>query len=260
MLLLFCVQFFMTPNDVQSRLTLLKQDRWSFDQIKEWFEIDLLQEPKSILAQYRIWAERDRNSSAIMRDLERNLISRNGFEIFLQHRELVGIRSAAVQWGMTTDSFLRVLQAAKGQYVSEGEANGEFPGVYRASLVSDIHKRFPKLERMIFSTYSGFVRRLHEQIREVLNISVEPLHCLTSKAIRDTTPDFAHDFDSITSEPMGLGFQLWLNTDKSVQLRPDSCSWATYFRFEDLLKNEILGRRDEQLEKYRNVIREYFHL
>ena len=96
-----------------------------------------------------------------------------------------------------------------------------------------------------------------QEIQAALGITVTPVHCLTSQVIGETPPDFAHDFDSITNEPMGISFQLWLETEKPIQLRPDSCSWITYIRFEDVLKDQVVGRRDEQLEKHRNAIRKY---
>lgn len=250
----------MDETEAQARLTLLRQKLWPFAEIRNWFGIELLEGHKSLLAQYRIWAEEYRRGATVL-DTSEQLIHRNLFELFLQQRELLGVRSAAVQWGMNPESFVIVLAAAleKG-YISEGESKGDFPGVYRASLINDFHKRLPKLARTIFPSYSRFVQRLHEEIQAVLGVEIHPLHCLTSQAVGEDPPDFAHDFDSITNEPMGIGFQVWLETNKPIQLGPDSCSWITYVRFEQVLKGEVLGRRDDQLEKHRDAIRKYLHL
>lgn len=250
----------MDAFEAQERINLLLQQHWSFAEIRNWFGVDLSAEPQRLLAQYRIWAEQYRSNSKVL-DMEGESIHRNLFELFLQHRGLTAVRSAAIQWGMDQVSFQQVLSASldKG-FISEAEAKGDFQDVYRASLIADFHKRFPKLERMTFVSYSGFISYLHKEIKNSLNVSVNPLFCLTSQALGEEPLEYAYSFDSITNEPMGIGFNIWLETKKPIQLRPDLCSWITYVRFEEILKDHLLGQVDDQLEKNRDAIRKYLNI
>ena len=157
-------------------------------------------------------------------------------------------------------SFTDVLGAAlEKDYISPAEKDGEFKGIYRAALVSDFYKRLPGLAQTTFSSYSAFIRRFHQEIRSVLQVAVTPLLDDTSLRIGDDPPECAYGFDSITNEPMGIGYQVWLETNKPLQLRPDTCSWTTYLRFEDLLRGEVLGRLDEDLSKNRDAIAGSLH-
>ena len=202
----------MDASKAQERLNLLLQHLWPFVEVQNWFGIDLSAEPQRLLAQYRIWAEQYRPKVEVL-DIKGHRVNRNLFELFLQHRGLIPIRSAAVQWGMDQESFQKVLfEALKKDFISESEAKGDFPNVYRASLIGDFHKRFPKLERMTFVTYSGFVRLLHQEIEETLKVSIKPLICLTSQTIGEVPPEYAHDFDSITNRfAVKLFFHAWEN-------------------------------------------------
>jgi hypothetical protein len=250
----------MSAPQVEERLALLRQDMWSFHQIQHWFGVDLNSEPQGLLAQYRIWAEEIRRDAPVL-DLKAKLIYRNLFEMFLQRRELVSVRGAAVSLAMDEASLKKVLSAALvANLVSRSEAEGDFPDVYRSSLIGDFHTRFPKLKQTIFNTFRAFATSLHSQIKEVLGIDVQPVYCLTSQAIGTKPPEFARGYDSITNEPMCSLYQLWLETHKPIQLRPDMCSFATYFRFENVLRDQLLGPPDQQLEITRDAIRKYFDI
>ena len=100
-------------------------------------------------------------------------------ELFLQRRELIAIRTAAIRLGMDVESFLKTLAAAlENNLVSKPEAEGEFPEahVYRASIIR-IHKRFPNLAKIPFGDYPSFCRSLHEEIGEKLQVSVTTQFC-----------------------------------------------------------------------------------
>jgi hypothetical protein len=194
-------------------------------------------------------------------ELSSRLINRNLFELFLQRRELVPIRHAAIKWAMDADSFVKTLQSAfQNDYASEAEANGEFPSVFRNSLLRDFHSRLPGLEHRVFSSHSDFVPAFHASIHSALNVDVHPLTSVTSQAVGDVPPDYASTFDSITNEPMGLRYQLSLETNRPIQLSPDSCSLATYIRFENVLKTEVSDLRENVTQERRNAIRQFFNL
>ena len=227
---------------------------WTFDEIKEWFGCDLDAKQAQLLAQYRVWASRYEDKVSVL-NLAEKQIDRNAFELFLQDRELSPVRMAALRWGMDVASFMACLQAAlqKG-LISEGQEMGEFPGVFRSSFVADFYKRFHGLARMTFATYSGFVRLFHAEIETQLDVHLNQLICPTSQAFGEVPPEFGYAFDCITSEPIGLGYQIWLETNKPIQLPLDGCSWLTMERFYDLLKNSVLGILDERFEENRELL------
>jgi hypothetical protein len=95
-------------------------------------------------------------------------------------------------------------------------------------------------------------RALHDAIRTELDVKVEPLLCVTSRILDPEEPDVAAAFDAITLDPVGLRYQVWLNTDKPVNLRADVCSLKFYAQHERELRKRILqgsqpNRIDERL-------------
>ncbi len=251
----------MTDEQVKARLLMLKNDLWSFEEILALFGTDLRNADESarLLAEFQSWADDLTGLPALM--VADRLIRRNAFELFLQDRELVCIRAAAIYFGLDVAAFRSAMSAAQTKkLVSVAEAMGEFPNIYRSSLIRDFHRRFPKLRYRIFSDFNGFVESVREQIREVLEIEVTFVTCFTSQIVGINPPDVARGFDIITGEPMASHHEVWLETRKPIQLRPDSCSWATYFRYENVLQAARLGSLDDSALKYRDVIREYFQL
>lgn len=245
----------MTTDAVNLRLQQLLNPIWSFQQIKEWYGIDA-SASQSFLAQYRIWAEtfREDQNAVIMQ----GSLNRFYLELFLQHRGLVGVRAAAIQLGMDVDSLRATLNAAKNaNLITDQEAVGAFPNahVYLASFISEFYSRFPALAKFTFSSYSSFCRRFHKEIKEVLNVPVKPALCVTSLKLQEDSTDFGRDLDAITEEPIGLGFKVWINTNKPIQLKPDYCSWLTYARFEGFLKDYADMGKDAEFEKYRDELK-----
>jgi len=47
-----------------------------------------------------------------------------------------------------------------------------------------------------------------------LDVDVTPIICTTSRMLGDEPPEFGRDLDIITEEPMGLPYQIWLDTGK----------------------------------------------
>jgi len=242
-----------TPLEAQSRLDLFRRRNWSYDEIADWYGVELWSPSDPFLAQFIAW---ERRSKRVIPDP--GGINRTQFELFLQSRQLTTERSAAVQLAMTEESFRLTLEAARQQgFLSATEADGEFPRIYRTDLISGLYKRFPALQHITFSSHSSFVKRLHKQIKDDLGVEVTPLLCVTSKALGEDPVAYAHDQDIITKEPMSIGYQVWLETDKPIQIRPDSCSWVTYIRFELVLKPIAFSKRDLEIETHRNAIRRF---
>ena len=53
-------------------------------------------------------------------------------------------------------------------------------------------------------------------------------------------PDMAAAFDAITLEPVGLRYQVWLETKKPANLRPDVCSLKFYAQHEAELADYVM--------------------
>jgi hypothetical protein len=254
----------LTHAQIVARLDFLCADNWPPNLLAEWYGIELEGEDQRLLAHFRIWLE------SFQRGGSRYSISsipRHAFDLFLQRRELICRRAIALEFGMTPESFDSLLDASlEKDIINPREKMGEFPGVYRRSFLRDYHKRFSELQRLPFPGHSKFLIRLHEQIEKHLGFIPEQVLCSTFPVVRErgcdgsAEPVFAHFFDVLTGEPVNASFEIWLNTTRPVQLRPDSCSWKTFMRFEQILKNKVVGELDEMLEKAGPSIKGYFNL
>lgn len=250
----------MTSPQVQERISQLHRKLWSFGEIREWFGAELKTEKQSLLAQFRIWAEARKKPLETVLHMETEHIHRPYFEWFLQDRGLTPVRSAAASLGMSAQSLKETLDAAVNAnepLITEIEASGDYPGsnVYRAGFISNFYSRFPELARYTFTSHSSFCRRLHDEIRKVLGVEVISLTCETSAKIGDDPPEIACDLDVITQDPMGLPYQLWLDIDKPIQLKPDACSWVTYLRHENLLMPLVHVENDAHFQKSRESLK-----
>lgn len=246
----------MTSAKVKSRLALFTRPLWSYDEVAAWYNLDARPVSfRSLEVQYDAWADACRDKASRRTS---NMINRFYLELFLQRRELVPLRLAAAHLSMDAESFCEVLEKARENgLVSPSEADGEMPGIYRQTLLRDFHKRFPALQHKTFASDSSFIDQLHKQIKRELGVSVKPLHCVTSLQMAKATGEpcqYGHDFDIITNDPMGNRYQVWLNTGKPIQLRPDACSYVTYHDHEKVLKGHVYGDPDHVSERVREAL------
>ena len=229
---------------------------WTFVEVERWYGCDLDTDEQQLLAQYGFWAGRYEGKVPSVLNLEGKEIHRNLFELFLQDRELFPVRMAALRWGTDIESFESILNAAcESKFISERERVGSFRGVYSRSFISDFHHRLPNFPRMIFASYSSYVRRLQCEIKTELGVPPKPMNCRTSEVLKQDPPELGYAFDCITSEPIGLGHQIWLDTGKPIQLPLDSCSWLTMAKFYESLNDVALGNFDEKFEENRESLR-----
>lgn len=246
----------MSPEAAKARLNQLLHPIWSFQQIEDWYGITLFATPQTFLTHFQKWASTHREDPSAA--IEQGNLNRFDLELFMQDRGLVGVRAAAILLGMEVDSFRATLKAAEGhELITEQEASGAFPAadIFQASFIGDFYKRFPKLTNFTFSSFPSFCLRLHAAITDGLSVLVTPAFCPTSIKIKEPTPDIGHDWDAITNEPIGLPFQIWLDTRKPIQLKPDICSWLTYSRFEDILKGYADVSMDAEYQKHRDELK-----
>jgi hypothetical protein len=241
----------MTPELVAERLALLRRPLWLKETLGAWLGINFPR-AEPLLAQFRM-ATQMSYDAAFETD---TTIDRSRFAIFLSTRGWTPARAAALEFALTDRCFSRVIEAARERnFASPSEAEGVFPGVYSSDFISNFFKRFPTLRTTTFPNTDVFFVRLHQQIRDHLKVAPEPLMCLTSDVLEDK--HYANCLDAITEEPMSLPFQVFLDTGKPGQLRPDTCSWLTYFRFETILRPALLGRAPSATETQIARLRAY---
>ena len=246
----------MTDPDVIQRINLFKRKLWQFPEVKNWYDIDLSVEG-GFVARLKIWTTRF-DDTTILNDFAYSCINHHYLELFMQDLGLTAKRGAAAQLGMAVESFnLFLKKGMEKKIIAEHEAQGVYPevGVFSTQWVGDLHRRFPALEKMTFTSFSSFCRLLHKEIKEALGFEVIEQICPTSKAIGESLPEIGYEIDIITQEPVGLPFQIWLETDKPIQLKPDVCSWLTYIKHEAVLSSHAWSQRNEQFELKRDVLK-----
>jgi len=200
---------------------------------------------QKLLGSMRAWVNRIRRNKAL--ESTDGKISRYVFENYLQQRNLVPIKLAAYQLGMEVDSFKEVVGALEYQ----GHAEACFSAVSDQLVDEAVIRRFTRFFKgtahTIFSNHTSLCSALHSSIREELGIDVEPVYCETAQELGE--PDFAHEVDAITSKPIGIRFQVWLDFGKPGNLRPDACSMYFYSKNRDLLSKYLLFGREPNLPK-----------
>lgn len=95
---------------------------------------------------------------------------------------------------------------------------------------------------------------LHVAIASDLDIYFTPVSCITSEVLDPEGPDLAVAFDAITMDPVGLRYQVWLDTKKPVNLAPDVWSLKFYAQNEADLRPRVL--RGSEPEKHRRQARD----
>jgi hypothetical protein len=120
----------------------------------------------------------------------------------------------------------------------------------RQREAAQLFRAFPSLRNRTFSDYWRMCRALHEAIRTDLAVQITPVVCVTSAILDPAEPDIAAAFDAITFDPVGLRYQVWLETKKPVSLRPDGCSLKFYAKHEADLRPLVMnGGEPEQIDE-----------
>lgn len=195
---------------------------------------------EKLLGAWRVWAGTRRRPVLIQSD---GLYDRYAFETFLQQEELLPVKWAAARLGMERSSFEEIL--------AELEEKGRLPetrdlgaSVVDERLVRNFQTLFPALRSTLFSNHNSFCESLHEAVKDDLGLTVAPLRCKTAEALEED--DFANDFDAITDWPMGLRYQVWLETGKPMNLRPDACSVLLFSRAKEELEPLVMAGQGPQ--------------
>lgn len=240
----------MSPDAVRQRLELLRTRDWPRTELESWFGINFA-EAHPLLAQFQMWSSGTYDAAFDTPET----VDRNRFAVFLQARKYVPLRGAAVSLALTDESFLDVMNAERTRQLFESEVRGAFEHVYNSEFIAGFFKIFPRMRQSVFPSSDSFFDLLHDQIRQTLQTELQARLCLTSQVLGER--HYGETLDCITQEPVSLPYQVFLNTPKPLQLRPDSCSWLTYFQFEDILRPALLGAPPDCPQGYQTTLRGY---
>ena len=94
----------------------------------------------------------------------------------------------------------------------------------RQREAASLFRAFSLLRNKVFASRAGMCIAFHAAIASDLKIDVTPVYCVTSAVLEPEAPDIAVAFDAITMDPVGLRYQVWLDTKKPVSLAADVCS------------------------------------
>lgn len=229
----------MTDAEVIQRLALVRQRRWPRTLFLEWYGVDLWEDP-SLKAQFKIWAARLPKGEGVVGD---NDVDRWTFELFCQDRECVPISEAAAQFAMSTKDFESVLVAmSDAQFIEPLPEKGKVPRVCPESLLRILPKLLPTFSRKTYASQSSYTLEFHAAIsRDLPELQIKLLRCVASELFNEDPVETASERDIITLEPIGLGYQIWLEFNKPLSLKPDACSVKTYAQFDSLLKDVAMG-------------------
>jgi len=169
-------------------------------------------------------------------------VDRRLLEYYLQTYQLVPRRWAAAELGMDVGSFDTTLAQLKAQGPFLPVGHDVSTSLVARSFLSQFHGQFPSIANRIFSDHTDKCRRVHDAIESELSIKVTTLWCETSRRIDPKGEwDYAHDFDCLSFEPVGIRYQVWLDFAKPMNLRPDACSELTFAAFENKLRPYFFG-------------------
>lgn len=167
--------------------------------------------------------------------------SRYLVELWLQRHRLLPRRAAALQLGMTEDSFTQLLSGLvqRGSIPTLNDALPE--SLVPEDLLRGMHRHFTGLQGRIFSNQTEYCRRLHAAAKAELGIKVQPVLCSVSKVLGDAPTDYAHYICAISHQPVGIRYSEILNSGKPLRLSPDEVSWMTIAQDYALLQPKLMG-------------------
>jgi hypothetical protein len=232
-----------------ARLAALQQAWCRADFVQELLGIDVPGDPRLQRA-FRTWSSRFLADDDVLHtSLDGLQVDRHALETFLVQNGLTSWKSASVYLGMPMVTLQEIVRRLEGAGVETEIASTVSDQVVRQREAARLFRAFPALRTRIFSDHSRMCRALHEAVRTDLAIDVTPVVCVTS-AILDAEPDIAASFDAITFDPVGLRYQVWLETNKPVNLQPDVCSLLFYAKNEaDLRALVMKGGEPERIDQ-----------
>lgn len=229
----------MTNEAVSQRLALVSQPRWNKDLFIEWYGVDIWKD-SPLKLQFQLWADRFKKGKTVVGTDD---VDRCMFELFCQTREWVPIAAAASRLATSKEDFTKFLNAMHAdKIISKTQILGDEPGVFSESFLRSLPRLLPSFPITTFSSQSSYTCKFHETIgRDLPGLNIALLNCAASVWFGEDPVEAASERDIITSEPIGLGHQIWLEFNKPLSLRPDACSSLTLVKHEALLSPYSMG-------------------
>jgi hypothetical protein len=219
----------MDEHELLQRLTMLSQPWCSYELVHQLLGIDLSTDAK-LVATVLQWSVRFRNEECFRQVPGEGLqVDRFALETFLTEERLISNKWAAVQLGMDEKSFVNMTEKMKEKGWGSNILSSVSDQLVLQREAALSYRLFPSLRHRTFSNHSSKCRALHDAARAELAIQIESLFCVTSAVLdQDGEVDLAGAFDAVSLDPTGLRYQVWLNTNKPINLAPDVCSLKFY--------------------------------
>jgi hypothetical protein len=211
--------------------------------------IDLLADPR-LFGAIRSWAARFRGDEPVVRQTPSGpQIHRHALETFLLQNGLISWKWAAIHYGLEAQVLKDVVDRLEGHGDLVQVRSGVSDQLVRQREAASLFRVFPLLRNKVFASHAGMCIALYAAIKSDLNIDITPMYCVTSAILDPKNPDIAVAFDAITMDPVGLRYQVWLDTQKPVNLAPDVCSLKFYAKNEaDLRPYVMKGGEPEDID------------
>lgn len=238
------------------RLEALMSPWCKADMVADLLGLDLITDPR-LAGVVRAWSARFRDNELVVRQTSSGPeVHRHALEAFLLQNGLISWKWAAIYYGLEPQLLQEVVDRLEGRGDLVQIRSGVSDQLVRQREAVVLFRAFPALRNIVFASHDGMCIRLHSAIETDLNIKVTPVSCVTSEILEPESPDIAVAFDAITMDPVGLRYQVWLDTRKPVNLAPDVCSLKFYAKNEANLRPYLMGggepeNIDEKLEKLR---------
>jgi hypothetical protein len=230
----------MTREEIGARLVALSNPWCTVDLIQGLLGIDLIGDPQ-LAGAVRAWSERFRGDAQVERSTGTGrLIHRHVLETFLLQNGWVSWKWAAAHLGLDEGTLKVVVDRLAGEGIFSQLASGVSEQIIRQREAASLYRLFRSTRHKAFSSHSSMCRALHDAIGTELKVDVQPLLCVTSVVLDPEKPDLADAFDAITLDPVGLRYQVWLDTRKPVNLSPDVCSLKFYAKYETELRAHVM--------------------
>ena len=232
--------------EYETQIEFLKTRWWSYRSVYKFYGVGFPLQVNRTQGKIVAWKNRFHPNEDLFKDPQ--LVNCFLLERYFQWAEIIPVKWAAVRLGMTKDSFEAVL--ARMNDLSILDFTLQTQQFVSKRMIENFRTFFPSSyfhRGEEHNEHNDFCAQLHHAIRDEFNIDVIHLKCVTSAALGESPSDFSYDFDSITGEPLGLKYQVWLDFGKPHTLAPTACSLLFYAQNEKELKQYLFNGREPTL-------------
>lgn len=231
----------MNGDDFHERIEAARERRCNFAFVREYFGLDFASD-EALRRDFLFWMRQRRNDEP----LSDETVDRWWLEMFLQDRRLLPVKWAALQLGMTQESFMELRREL-------GQAGPQLmyhpsPDLVGSSFEQDVFGQFQLRTRPASANghdplhHNSTCQRIHAWIADEFGFVVQPEYCRTSRRVGHQPPHFAKYLDILMLEPVSPVYQVWLDFGKWLTLPPDRCSLYGYAVYQAEVARYLAGR------------------